>query len=75
MIPDTYLNLKYNNCKRPFLFLFLFSENTNSETITNGPLVSKKSINNRTEDYEGKVRLKTTFQNPILVVAFTSILI
>lgn len=38
-------------------------------------LVSKKSIGNRTNDYEGNVGLKTTFHNPILMVAFTSILI
>ena len=37
MIPYAYLNSKYNNCKTPFSFSFLFSENTNSETIPNRP--------------------------------------
>ena len=40
MIPDAYLNLKYNNYKTTFSFLFLFLENTNSETIPNGPLAT-----------------------------------
>ena len=38
MIPDAYLNSKYSNYKTPFSFSFLFSENTNSETIPNRPL-------------------------------------
>ena len=44
MIPDAYLNSKYSNCKTPFSFSFLFSENTDSKTIPNRPLVSNKSM-------------------------------
>lgn len=39
IILNIYLNSKYNNRKTLFSFLFLFSKNINSETISNMPLM------------------------------------